>query len=298
MRPGLEIGFAPLACASLINVFGMEAVDESKWQRWHQQTQVAIAQFCAAHFWGWGVLRLNRHALGWDLLRAPVNLFLAPAWVAAQLLAWLMRALGLTALARVLGRIPPGLATRSHQVLMAHLAEMLRMQECIDNLDAARAAQWRQLLRRYQAQRQATSEILANLMVLGLGWLVFSSFTPGGLGLGVLASDAVHKTTQAQQFWAGPWLGDFWYTLLPPATPFVWRALGVGLALCGIAVTAACAGFVTDPLLYGLRWHQRRLRALTQALYASAERKSGGFQPKAPYWARIFDALDWLRLGG
>ena len=51
----------------------------------------AIRAFARRQFGLRGTLRLHRAALGWDLLRAPINVLLAPVFLLTRILAWLTR---------------------------------------------------------------------------------------------------------------------------------------------------------------------------------------------------------------
>lgn len=56
----------------------------------------AVRGFVRRHFDLLGSVRLHRTALGWDLLRAPLNVSLAPVYLVTRLLAWLCGRLRLT----------------------------------------------------------------------------------------------------------------------------------------------------------------------------------------------------------
>lgn len=266
------------------------------WDRWHSEVQRNIPQFCRRVFWGSGVWQINRHALGWDLLRAPVNLFLSPLWVVLQLCAFGLQRFGAVALSRHLRRCPPGLRTRAHVEIDQQLGAWLLRER--PPLNSAQQRVWNICLLRYQASRQATAEILANLVVLTLGGMLFTQFTPGGLGLGREVAQQWHFASAVDHFWAGQTLGRIWFSVFPPDTPMVLSVVCIMGALCIIALVSAAAGFMTDPLQYLLGWHQKRLQRLVGALHqACAKTADNSYQPSEPWLARLFDVLDWLRLG-
>ena len=64
----------------------------------------AVDGFVRRHFLPLGTLRLHRGALGWDLLRAPVNVALAPVFLLTRLVALVLRLLGLRRAGLWLGR--------------------------------------------------------------------------------------------------------------------------------------------------------------------------------------------------
>ncbi|MBV8504788.1 MAG: hypothetical protein JOZ11_03120, partial [Alphaproteobacteria bacterium] len=59
--------------------------------RYIESRRGRIEAFVDRHFSFAGSLALHRRALGWDLLRAPANLFLAGPALAVKLLAWAAR---------------------------------------------------------------------------------------------------------------------------------------------------------------------------------------------------------------
>jgi hypothetical protein len=165
--------------------------------------------------------------------------------------------------------------------------------------NAAQECVWATGLLRYQAARQATSEILANILVVAAGLIFYQQLTPGGLGLGTQVAQHWHLAEQTQQFWAGASLGGLWYGAFPPHTPTWITVAGALAALCLIALVSAMAGFITDPIQYRLGWHQRRLRRMVAAIHRGCVRTADNqYLPSEPWLARLFDALDWLRLGG
>lgn len=270
---------------------------QDSWDRWLQGVQAEIPQFCRGVFWGRGVWMINRYALSWDLVRAPCNLFLGPVWVMVQLSACLMQRVGAYRLSEALRRCPPGLKTRSYAEIDMRLRALLQTELPAMNPDQQRF--WETGLTRYQAARQATSEILANMIVLVIGLGVFAQLTPGGLGLGRELAQHWYTADQVQQFWAGPTLGGVWVSVFPPDTPLWLTMTCVIGAICMIALTSATAGFITDPMQFRLGWHQRRLHRMVAALHRSfVSRADNRYQPTEPWLARLFDALDWLRLGG
>src|SRR5438874_18376 len=64
-------------------------------RRYIESRRGRIEAFVDRHFTIAGALALHRRALGWDLLRAPANLFLAGPALAVKLLAWAARRAGM-----------------------------------------------------------------------------------------------------------------------------------------------------------------------------------------------------------
>ena len=259
--------------------------------------QGAIPAFCRRHFSWRGAWRLNRHALGLDLLRAPVNVFYAPLWVVMQLLSALLQRLACTSVAQVLRDMPSGLVTQVQREVRSAIVDEIIGRECLATLTAEGRHRIELNLMRYQAARNAMADISANLVVLATGAILFGQFTPGGLSLGQLSGTALNQHWSIEQFWAGPTLGSVWYGWFPPDTPLWLMLLAVGLTLSMIALTAALSGLIMDPLQKLCGWHEKRLQRLVRAIHADlAAQPNRAYQPHEPFWARMFDALDWLRL--
>ena len=254
----------------------------------------AQAAFCRRHFSWKGAWRLNRAALGWDLLRAPCNVFFAPIWLLLQLLSTLLSLCGAKRLAQLLRATPPGLRTQVHQRIRSHI-----LQELIPGRQDALSQRILLLnIDRYLAARTASAEISANLLVLLSGALLFGQLTPGGLGWGRSAAEAISLHAAIQNFWAGGWLGQLWFGWFPPDTPLWLSLLCIAAALSLIALTAALAGVFTDPLQQAVGLQRARLRRLLQGIQTDLDAaQAQGWKPPEPLLARVFDLLDWLKLG-
>lgn len=254
--------------------------------------------FCQRHFSWRGSIGLNRAALGFDLLRAPFNVFYAPVWLTLQLLGAMAHRIGHPRLGSNLQAVPPGLKTKVHSELCRRIEVELLPEILPDELDENQNRLIRRALDGYIAARNATSEIVANLLVLLSGAMLFHSFTPGGMGWGKQAAQVLTAQWAASHSWAGEWLGGIWYGWFPPDTP-LWLTLAcIGGALTFIAVTAALSGLVADPLQNIMGLQQRRLRRMLVSLrHALADEHHPQWRPPEPFLARLFDGLDWLRFG-
>lgn len=254
----------------------------------------AIDRFVTQNFGLLGSLRLHRHAVGWDLLKAPANVALSPLLLGQRVLgltlswmrlpraaAWITaRPLMLrTALATELDR-------RLHRDLLAPLG-LLPLTGVED----------------YVATRIATNEIATTLGTLGFGAAAFKTLTPGVLSLAPTLAAVMAQGAAIASFPLGGALGAVWYGAFPSqvATSTV---IGTGAALIGIvALMATFAGIVTDPIQRRLGIHQRRLNRLVTALTAEVSAPgTGRFATPEHYIARSGDLADaalnavrWLR---
>ena len=257
-----------------------------------------------------GTLRLHRAALGLDLLRAPVNVLLAPLHVAISLLALLADRVRLRALSRWLRHRRVLLDTDVGRTVEARVATELlglelrsgggaghgpsdgprapdgdvlaramlsppalrRLADRADDPDEALALGRRmaRALRDYAGTRGAVAEATTALATLVVGAIAFRTLTPGLVSMAPSVAGVLSRDAAVRRFPLGETLGGVWYTAFP-ATVSPWL---FGLTLAGLmmlgAVFAAFAGLLADPLQVRLGIHRRRLHRLVDALEAEA----------------------------
>lgn len=220
-----------------------------------------IDEFIRRHYSFPGVLRLHRYALGWDLLRAPGNILLAPAALVARVLSFTAYLARLRRLGRFAGSIRPQFRTDVGSALEADLmAEVISRRE--PRGDAHGAETTRQILRDYIAVRSAVSEIGAALVLLAVGLIVFHSVTPGVISLAPVVTERATHARDVASFPLGPWLGGAWYGVFPGALP-LGRTVLVGVCLAvALSLATTFSGVLSDPLQVRLGIHRRRLRRL------------------------------------
>lgn len=282
-----------------------------------------IDGFVARHFAWPGTLRLHGAALGWDILRAPVNVLLSPVLVLTRLAAYLCRRLGWRATAERLSRRRVLLRTS-----VARRVETLLVTELLDlPLDAGAAArdpsalaravlaapQFREMIRRrasaaeaealggriadalgeYAGTRSAVAEMTTTLCVLLFGALTFQALTPGLISMAPGVADAVARTNAIASFPLGQRLGGMWYGLfgVTPSAGLVGAAVA-GLVMLG-SVFAAFAGVLADPLQSRLGIHRRRLGRLLDTVEGEVlGRGDRPFVAREHIFARMLDLWD------
>lgn len=220
----------------------------------------AVETFVARHFSFHGSLRLHRAALGWDLLRAPANVALAPAFLASRLVAVALSLVGLR-------RTCSWFSQRSILFRTA-VARTVEDRVSAELLPVAVEAgpevriHRQQLLDDYTTVRSAVAEIATTLLVLIIGYCLFRMATPGVISLAPVLSAHVAQTSAIESFPLGQRLGAAWYGVFPVELPILYVVLsGVGLAMAASLITTF-AGVVTDPLQVRAGLHQRRLLRL------------------------------------
>lgn len=297
-------------------------------ERYCAERRERIDGFVADNFGLRGSLALHRHAVGWDLLRAPANLLLAVPVLAARTGAKAARRGGMERLAGRLERHPGFLRTAVAQELEWRLfAQFLELpyarpdRRCdADALarailaDAELAAALQAMLQSigrkaddplfrawltdslqtYVDSRAAAAELTSALLSVGVGALVAKQWTPGALTLGPVLANLVAQQMAIASFPLGAWAGGLWYGLFPAAAPAVATASAVGGVLVLGAAATAFSGVVADPLQARLGLHQRRLRRFVDALESRLLEERGDFALRDHYLARLFDLIDLI----
>ncbi|UTF59344.1 DUF6635 family protein [Gilvimarinus sp. DA14] len=297
----------------------LDAIDRGIAQYFAQRRD-AIPLFVCQHFRYPGAWSTNRRALGWDLLRAPLNLLWAPFYLLSQLLAWLLHQAGLNSVARLLRKMPSGLQTQVQAYLMAQTQRQLLglgdgaspLRDAIaqtivadENLGRLSTEQEQHLhkalvdaLSQYALTRTATADIGNTLVATIAGAFTLQKFTPGGLAIGAVLAGVVANRLAVADFFLGPWLGSWYYALFPAEPETALLVLSTASVMALFAVFACFSGLISDPLQALLGIHQRRLEKMLYSLERDMRsRTTGGFRPKDAYLARIMDIVDAARMG-
>lgn len=251
--------------------------------------EARVRAFVRRHYGLLGSLRLHRTALGWDLLRAPLNVSLAPVFLLTRLLALLLSALRLRRAAAWMAARQILLKSRIAQ----HVEDLIRTELVADPVvglaDRLNPRQ-EHLLEDYTSVRSAVSEITTTLLVLLLGVSLFGSATPGLVSLAPKVSDIVGHARAVADFPLGSWLGGAWYGIFPPHIP-VWTVVAIGVALALVAsLVTTFAGILADPVQAALGIHRRRLMRLLATLDAADDRPPG--LAREHILARLGDVAD------
>ncbi|MBU2885313.1 hypothetical protein KO507_05995 [Gilvimarinus agarilyticus] len=293
--------------------------------KYFAECRARVPSFVSRHFCYPGAWRTNRHGLGWDMLRSPLNLLWVPFYLAAHLLAWGLDKLSLRQPARLLRHCPVGLRTRIQQYLMACAERDLllrdrddgesgssRLRECIveaiveaehldslpDEQEALLEKSLNDALAQYALTRTANADISNTIIATIAGAFTLQKFTPGGIAIGFALAGFLANRLAAWNFFLGQGVGQ-WYYALFPVTPgielVVLSTLGVMLVF---AVLACFSGLLSDPVQALLGIHQRRLYRMLDALERDIKAStSGSFRPKDAYLARLMDIIDAARQG-
>ncbi len=296
-------------------------------QRYVAARRDEVSGFVDRHFGLKGSLRLHKQAIGWDLLRAPVNAIGGPLTIVGDLTG---RGLGVAGLKRTGERLrqrrfiletdvgrylnfllhsellalpyQDGAFISRHDALLEELLREPLLTQQLENLLNAMAPlreqadfteQVEQVLAEYVDSRVAAAEITSNLCMAAGGWLAFKKMTPGLVSLsGALATGIAHQAA-IHSFWAGPWAAKLYYGVVGVSTPWALSAGVFGALLIPASFVAAFAGVLADPVQRRLGWHQKRLHRMLDGLERQLVGEDGQLSLRDHYVARVFDLFDW-----
>ena len=288
-----------------------------------------IAPFCRQHFSITGAWRINRHALGHDLWKAPANVLWAGPYLLARAGGALLGRAGWASAADRLRRLPPGFETAvAREVEWLVYTELLELpidqgtrrsdrdalletviaDEFIARLAEAELLELNQLagapearrrledfLTDYTHSRTAAADLSGSLLSLAAGAGGFGKLTPGTLALGQAAAGAIAQQLAIANFALGPTLGGDYDALFPAAASTGLILASVGALMATLGTITALTGFVTDPVQQALGLHERRLHRLLDALERELNGERGSLQLRDAYVARVFDLVDLIR---
>lgn len=296
--------------------------------RYIEARRAGIDGFIDQHFSLRGTLRLHRHAIGLDLVRAPVNVAASFATVGKRGLAFGLRHAGARRAAGWLdardlflrtrvGReiewlvvteflgLPltqPGRTSRRDALIETILAAPQvrhRIGEMLGALDrragdTAFRRKVTEAMVEYAGSRAAASDLTSTLFTAAAGAAAYQQFTPGVAALSGSVAGSIAKTVAISNFWAGSWVGGLYYSVFAaPASPLLTAGVFSGM-LVPLAMLTAFAGIVADPVQRRLGLHRRRLSRMLDVLEQNLRgRGDARFVVRDHYVARLFDVIDW-----
>jgi hypothetical protein len=288
------------------------------------QRRARVPAFVDAHFSVRGSWALHRVAVGWDILKAPLNLSLALPQIGLHLGAGLAKMVGAARVSAALHRtivlrtavsaeidwlihtelleLPysQGGRERREDALSDAILAQPAVQDALVEIrrhgeDPAFRARLRHAMDAYGMTRSAAAEITTGLLNMGAGALAVNKLTPGAATLGPALAGVVAHQTAVGAFPLGAWLGSAWYGFFPvlPSSGMIAGMTG-GLML-GSATLAAFAGVISDPIQRALGLHRRRLLRMIDGLERQfGDPAAAGFAVRDHYVARLLDVFDIL----
>jgi hypothetical protein len=282
-----------------------------------------IGPFVDRHFTVAGSLALHRRALGWDLVRAPANLFLAgPALLvslaslaaqkadAPRLAAWLARRRILlkTDVAREIEWLVASELLEIPCERQAHASYHDAIAEAIlaDHRAAKRLgavagtyteSRLAAAVENYLGSRTAAAEIATGFVAAGVGALAVKQTTPGLMTLSSALAGMIAQQAAIAAFPLGATLGGLWYGEFPATAGPELLAATIGGVFLGGSLLAAFSGVATDPLQRCLGLHRRRLLRLLDALEDGlCGERAQYVTMRDHYVARLVDLFDLAAL--
>lgn len=299
-----------------IHINTVEAAIRTAINHYFDNCQKRVAPFIQRNFQYPGAWHTNKPAFGWDLLRAPFNLFWAPIYLCSQILAWVFRQVGLKSFSRAAQKVPGGLTTKVQLRVATLITSDLLFQsghapcnlkalilEALDNLIESDIKDHEllqkldqaieQALIQYGLTRTASADITNSLLSALVGTFAFQKFTPGGIAIGLLLASWLAQQYAIDHFILGNFLGTIYYDFFPTSPSLGINILSIAVVLAGLAVLASLSGLITDPIQSWTGLHQYRLKKMLKHLQKDMQNQSGNsFSPKDPYLARILELLD------
>lgn len=289
-----------------------------------------IPDFTQEHFSLKGSARLHRHAIGWDLIKAPVNAGASVVTALQNLSAKALEIGGAPQHAAKLKSKALFITTEvSEQInrriydqllelpfqnetatfvdgLMAEILNASEIQElyqatlktlALSDDKTALEQKLTEAFADYAHSRTAAADIAVTLASAATGFLLLHKVTPGLASLSTAIAQSLAQSVAAHTFWAGPWAGRLYYGLAgASATPLL--SLGTFTSvLIPAALVATFSGIATDPIQLKLGLHDRRLNQLLDNLEKVLLGEEGvEISVKEHYIARILDVVDWLAI--
>lgn len=298
-------------------------------RRYIEHRKAKVPDFVKRHFSFKGTLRLHKKALGKDIYRAPLNMLWIVPTLVVKSATYLLAKAGATKLSEALRRFPAGFATEVQKeinwLIYAELLELpyqqaqrktqkdALLEEILDSSELSTvitdylneiskksiAPNFRQTLennlREYAGSRLAASDIATSLISLASGYAAFQQATPGALSGGSAVATAIAQKIAVSQFWLGPSIGAWYYSLFPAAASTGLVVAATGSIIAALALLSTFSGIIIDPVQSKLGLHQRRLYKFLEALEDELLDKNGSpYKIKDIYVTRIFDIIDLL----
>jgi hypothetical protein len=295
-------------------------------RRYADERRARVEVFVDRHFTVRGSLRIHAKAVGWDVLRAPLNLALAVPHLATRAAAAGARRAGWTKAAGRLDAlrflVPSDVAREVEWLVFTELLELphadgdrrarrdalaeailsdprvsgplLAMLQAVGrrSLDPAFRAWLTDAMGAYAGTRAAAADLANSLAMAGTGSLLLKEWTPGALSLGPALAQILANHAAVSAFPLGSGLGGLWYGAFPAASPLAVTATVTGGLIVFGATLAAFAGVLTDPVQRRLGLHRRRLVRLIDGLERALLDEAAPFTVRDHYLARLFDLLD------
>ena len=304
----------------------LEAAYDRALVKYFTSRREGLDDFLKANFSLAATIGLHRKALGWDMVRAPLNLALAPVQLLVSLLGHGLRRIGWTSMGRwvaarrmmfetavqreMLRRIQfnwlelPGLGltglpapsdTEIEPEQCALTRELLRDPVIAPigtrlveraKRDPQFSTRLSQHLGLYSEARSASSEIVVSLASTGVGAAAVGKMTPTAASLGPALAGVIAQQLAISSFPLGAGLGGLYYGWFP-VLPSTALVVSATLGvMVAASVISAFAGIASDPVQNMMGLQRRKLLSLLATLEADLRKGKPEQQRKAKFSPR------------
>jgi len=225
-----------------------------------------VRRFVRERYGPRGTLRLHRAAIGADLVRAPVNVTLAPVFLLLRIVAMLLRLAGARRASAWLASRQVFLTTDIARQIGTDLSGLVERLETMGTAPQAPAPMIQNAISGYAETRNAVSEITTSMLVLVTGYFLFYQPTLGVFSLALPVAEMRAHAQAVDGFALGRWAGGLWYGIFPSSLSTTELILtGIVLSVIASLVTTF-AGIIADPVQVWTGIHRRRLLRLLARL--------------------------------
>ncbi|WP_339805401.1 DUF6635 family protein [uncultured Marinobacter sp.] len=302
-------------------------------ERYVREREHRIDGFVRHHYSFRGALKIHRHAIGWDVVRVPVNIVWSVVNIFLALLGFVAGLVRLKKLQNWIKKIPPGLETdMDRQISWLIVTELLELPyqqgQKVSDKDAlmteilkdselrsllnevleafsvpAKSPEFREKLdaklAEYGATRTASADLASNATLLVTSKVALGQASFGALSAGTAVSAMVANSAAASNFWLGSSAGSYYYAVFPVAASARLFLAVTAVVAVVLALVSTFIGILTDPLQAKLGIHQKRLRKLVGAVGDDLSGEAGAdFELREKYAGRLFDIVDVLSTVG
>lgn len=253
-------------------------------------SRAEVSVFVRTTFGLRGTLRLHRSAFGADLLRAPVNVMLAPVLLITRLAGLLAKLLRFRRMGNWLSHREVLLETNVSRQVAALVMDFVADLNARGDGGTVSDSVLEHEVGDYAGVRSAVAEITTTVLVMIAGFIVFQTVTPGLISLaGPVAEMGAHALA-VEQFPFGQGLGRMYYGVFSTGLE-AWQVMVTGIVLAMLAsVVTTFVGVIADPLQVMTGTHRRRLSRLLARLEVDPDH-SGGLA-REHITARLADITD------
>lgn len=298
-------------------------------KRYIAQRRAMVDAFVIKHYSIKGAAKLHRHALGWDLIKVPINIVLSIFNLLMAVVTFIADLVLPKSISSKIRRTPfvvkTKMDTELEQLIVNELLDLPcsndphnsnkdallkaifddpQLQKAINNeLEAfianhpnARYSQ-EELLKKfkeYAAARTATADLASNAALLLYTKMTMGTAAFGSLSAGSALASSVAQSAAIANFWAGSFLGGIYYSYVGVTAPLRLVIAMTLLVAVVLAIFATFSGMITDPIQAKLGWHHRRLNKMLDSLENEFLNDNSKFSLKEKYAGRLFDLLDIL----